>query len=396
MVKESLTKNLGATKPNDNMFDITLTCNANDTICKKVKTAFDTAVQMISSTFILNSRISLNASYVSFCNGVPNCPNSIVLGQAAPANWILMQDDDNAQRLYPQALVKQFQFPTHPKYTDYDIFAMFNSDIAYWFTGDPPIRPDQYDFLYVMLHELFHGLGFGSSWEEYIPGVVTPMPAVNPLKDAEFDLNSPDPQPNDKIRFYEWAFDKYMIFKNGTKTSGVTDELNKFFSGRSGTEADFDSNFGRSKQFLLARRMYLVSQTSRSLAYMLQESNDTLILETSFNPFRQGSSISHVDQSTYIDTSDFLMGAQARNGTTISSLTLATGNFSGIGPKLKKTMETMGYTSLDNPNPYRPSIIDPKTLISSSSNLLKPHYLKVDIGFIITIVTTLSLHILSK
>ncbi|CAG8843436.1 3125_t:CDS:1, partial [Racocetra persica] len=71
--------NLNAAIKNDTMFDITLTCNANDTICSKVKIAFDTAAQIISSTFILNSRISLNASYISFCNGISNCPNAIIL-----------------------------------------------------------------------------------------------------------------------------------------------------------------------------------------------------------------------------------------------------------------------------------------------------------------------------
>ncbi|CAG8527820.1 1899_t:CDS:2, partial [Dentiscutata erythropus] len=329
MVKETTKSKLSAATPNVTMFDINLTCNANDTICQKVKIAFDTATQIISSTFILNSRIILNASYVSFCNGIPNCPYEIVLGQAAPSNWILMQDDDNVQRLYPQALVKQFQLPTHPTYTSYDIFAMFNSDIPYWFSGDPPIRPDQYDFLYVMLHELFHGLGFGSSWEEYVTGIVTPMPALDPMSTEEFDLDSTDPQASDKIKFYEWAFDKYMTFSNGTKTSSVTTQLNKFFSGRSGTQLDFENNFYKSNQYSLAKKMHSLTQTPQSLAFILQESNDSLILETSFNPFRQGSSISHVDGTTYTNTSDFLMGAQARNGTTITSLASATGNFSG-------------------------------------------------------------------
>lgn len=81
MITEPLKKNkLNKAIKNDTMFDIILTCNANNTICSKVKVAFDTAAQIISSTFILNNRISLNASYISFCNGVPNCPNSNVLG----------------------------------------------------------------------------------------------------------------------------------------------------------------------------------------------------------------------------------------------------------------------------------------------------------------------------
>ena len=59
--------------------------------------------------------------------------------------------------------------PEHPQIAPYDIQAIFNSKMDYWFEGDPvPMLATQIDILYVVLHELVHGLGFVSSWDDYL------------------------------------------------------------------------------------------------------------------------------------------------------------------------------------------------------------------------------------
>ncbi|CAG8764296.1 429_t:CDS:2, partial [Acaulospora colombiana] len=121
------------------MFSFNLTCIANDTICEKVENALEYAINVVSSYLILNTPIILNASFTSFCGLIPNCSDSDVLGLGSPSRWLLMQDDDDVQRLYPQALVKQFQLKTHLAYDQADILVDFNSDNSYWFEGDPPI-----------------------------------------------------------------------------------------------------------------------------------------------------------------------------------------------------------------------------------------------------------------
>ncbi|CAB4415598.1 unnamed protein product [Rhizophagus irregularis] len=70
------------------------------------------------------------------------------IGLAGPQRlYSLLSDDDKIERIYPQALVKQFQFPEHPQYDEFDIFIRFNSRMDFYFTDDTtPIGPLQYDF----------------------------------------------------------------------------------------------------------------------------------------------------------------------------------------------------------------------------------------------------------
>ncbi|CAG8731290.1 8955_t:CDS:2, partial [Funneliformis mosseae] len=98
--------------------------------------------------------------------------------------------------------------------------------------------------------------------------------------------------------------------------------------------------------------------------------SDAVILETAINPFVQGSSVSHMDFATYLNTSDFLMMYKAVVGKTIEELIKDGGNYPGgvIGPKLKLMLETIGYTTEDNPNPYKPKPFKEEKAISSAIN----------------------------
>src|SRR5688572_24015139 len=80
----------------------------------------------------------------------------ITLGQAGATRYISLKDDDGIYRLYPQPLVKQFQFEKHAKFFEFDIFAEFNAFMPFWFEGDPEIQPLQVDFKSVVVHELIH------------------------------------------------------------------------------------------------------------------------------------------------------------------------------------------------------------------------------------------------
>ncbi|CAG8455196.1 13398_t:CDS:2, partial [Acaulospora morrowiae] len=374
-------------------FDIKLKCDASDTICKKVNISFQNASAIISSYLILDVPIVLNASFVSFCGSNPKCPESGILGLGAPTRWLLMQDDDSAQRLYPQALVKQFQLNKHLTYDQFDIFVSFNSDKSFWFQGDPPMRSDQYDFLYLMLHEIHHGLGFSSAWDTYYDyRILTPLPAIDPINGGGYGLYTKDPGNNDKIKFYELAFDKYMILlSNGTKTSTITNKINEFFIGGSKTLSDFYDDFPHSPQYRIARDMYQRATTAKTLGFLPQNTSNisqAVILETSFYPYRVGSSISHVDGVTYTNTSDFLMKAFATNGKTLAQIISIGGNYTlgPIGPKLKQVMETLGYKTSDNLNPYVPRIVENGTTSSFSGRTFKPWDLKFRMVLVIMII----------
>jgi len=153
---------------NDTMFQIKVTCSVNDEKCDKAKKAFYGGGKTISNTLRLKEKITVNAK---FCVGKSDsCPvGDRVIGITLPNKlYSLLSDDDKLERIYPQALVKQFQFPRHPQYDDFDISIFINAGIDFHFTDDiTPINPSQYDIEFTITHELLHGLGFYSFWGPY-------------------------------------------------------------------------------------------------------------------------------------------------------------------------------------------------------------------------------------
>ncbi|GBB84486.1 hypothetical protein RclHR1_11050003 [Rhizophagus clarus] len=357
------------TQPNnESMFVITFNCGIkNDVLCNKAKNAFETAGKILSTVLLINTPIQLNASFLDFCASLGKCPNGsglVILGGATPARTIPLQDDDGLVRLYPQALVKQFQFEQHPSFGPFDIMALFNAGGAsFWFDGDPPITHDQQDFLYVILHEIVHGLGFASGWGDYIndqPEALTP----------EISITSNDPSGRFKINgFLETAFDRYLIhIPTGKKISAFTGNLNKFQKDVDlifQNELDFKTKFRNSPQYEIAKEMMSYSITPNALGFLPRGFNkavESVVLETRLRPYQTGSSVSHVDFQKYNNTSDFLMKFMADHGANLDSL-IATRNGNNneghnavIGPNLKLVLETLGYSTPEYTNSYKPSV----------------------------------------
>jgi len=140
---------------------------------KITEIAFKNAATVVSNTFDFNVPIIVNASFVNLYDD----SEYELLGSAGPAKLIPLMDDDGMTRLYPQALVKQLQLPNHYEFNDYDISAEFNSDNSrFWFRGDREIGEEQVDLELLIIHELLHGLGFASSWDDYFnDGILTPL-----------------------------------------------------------------------------------------------------------------------------------------------------------------------------------------------------------------------------
>ncbi len=300
--------------------------------------------------------------------------HSLIGSAVSLRNMILKDDDDDddISRIYPQALVKQLNRQDHPEFLGYDVLALFNSEANYWFeeddNGNEEIGQDQFDFLFVIVHELIHGLGFTTGWSDYInnnqeektiPRVLTPQISakVNSVT-GEVIFEG----------FLENIFDKYLVIFTSSslissnsnsnnsnhykKLSDITKELNKFAGGIGAifkSRDDFFSAFKASPQYKLALELMKYATIPKSIGFLPKVNNnkgydDIIMLETSINPYTTGSSICHLDYITYSMNSDFLMRFLQDRGFTLNEEIQLGGDYKGgaIGPKLRLILESLG------------------------------------------------------
>ncbi|CAG8589230.1 6856_t:CDS:1 [Funneliformis mosseae] len=340
---------------NSNLIQVTLDCQIYDQkTCNKVENTFKLAGEIINYALVLNTPIIVDA--VFFPMGSSN-----VLGGAIASRLFSITDEDNTERLYPQALVKQLRLPISVQYASSDIKARFNSLKDWYFPDDEgPIRPDQNDILNTVLHELIHGLGFFSSWKNYIDAELQiPTSGLTPLISYNSNITTDLPiGPFEFMGFYETIFDKFIIINNDgkqDKLSTLANELNQF-SGRNKqfNLSSFNNEFQNSPQFEAAKKVLSLSTVKNSLIFMAKgtkKTKDGFVLETSLETYAAGSSIVHVDFNKYSHDSDFLMIYNSVAGVTMNELIIKSGNRTGsaIGPKLLGALSSIGYTLADNP-----------------------------------------------
>ncbi|KAG5463131.1 MAG: hypothetical protein BJ554DRAFT_1571 [Olpidium bornovanus] len=245
-------------------------------------------------------------------------------------------------RAYPQALVKQLNLPQHQRFTGSDIYAQFNSAAKFHFPGDPtPMAAGQSDFLFVVLHEMIHGLGFTSSWDDYVnqaPSALTP--GISGASTREGFVFS---------GFVENAFDRFLVeTATNAPVSARTAALNKIFSGPSTTFASlqaFTTAVQASDIFKTnAGEMFRLSTTAQSLAFVTA-GKQKLSLETSLSPYQPGSSVSHADLKTFSDTR-----FRVDPGVSLADA-VQKGEGGPLGPTLLGVLESLGYATKANPNP---------------------------------------------
>ncbi|CAG8461080.1 13491_t:CDS:2 [Cetraspora pellucida] len=362
--------------------NIAVRTNCDDPKLDRVIEAFIDAGSILSSVLYLRSSIVVNISAYDFCADDPLCNGDYAYdpGYAQPTLLYLLKDDDGVERLYPQSLVKQFNFSSDPEYNYPDIYGEFNLGLNYWFKDDPPIKYNQYDFLGLILHELCHGLGFQTSWSTWSPDesaqYITPMLMTE--EDYEY-LWEDRYDPNKRVSwmgFRENIFDKYLVFTNtGNYVSNKTALLNEFFSNDiKGSYYDFQQKFMSSPQYAIAKDMMNISTQPQTLGLVnwnltshhtqgAFNISDLFVVDTTSSVFDPYNSINHVDFTIYTNTSDFLMRNQLFPGETLSGDIMLGGKFhngqlvGAIGPKLKRFFETMGYGTYSRPNhSYMPKL----------------------------------------
>ncbi|KAJ9061161.1 hypothetical protein DSO57_1023290 [Entomophthora muscae] len=342
---------------NKNMIQTSLSCTVSQDICNLVSNTFNTAGIYLSNVIQFNTPVTVQASFYSFCNVSNDCSQTqVTLGQAAAARSVALRDNDGQERLYPQSLVKQIKLTPMPRVSSFDIVAEFNSDANFWFpgSGGTPSRT-QVDFLLVVSHELLHGLGFASAYNDYftddIPQALTPNPELGRSSSGQLAVTG----------FYENVFDRHVSLLGTDMTlSNFTAQFNEFASKskvyRSSNE--LIAAFQSSPQYSLGQRVLKMATTPGGMGYLTGKQtpttpNGTLILETSLNPFAVGSSISHVAYKPYSNTEEFLMRYEMAPGSSLSSLVQGLGSWGSepYGPAVVAVLEKMGYPTNEHPDP---------------------------------------------
>ncbi|RHZ78992.1 hypothetical protein Glove_153g51 [Diversispora epigaea] len=346
-----------------NMFEIDFSCDGNtsNATCEKAKSSFETAGMIISSALKLKRKIKVNAVFTKFCGVFLDCGGKPgPLGYGRPDRFIQLKDKDGVVRLYPQALVKQFDSVDHPEYNKYDITANFNSEsTAFWFSGDPnPPTSEQVDFRIVIVHEFIHGLGLLTQWADYFnPTTIALTPFPSFLRN------------NGTITFtgfQETVFDKHLVFTNNNNINNpekyltsVREKINTFAGGpKANTKFDnsssFTASFVNSSNYNYAKNLLTKAITSGTIGFLphnAKNNNDILLIETSLNPFLSGSNLNHLDNNTYANTRDFAMRWRFQRGVTLETLYIANGgdksNSCVIGPNTIKILETIGYQTIN-------------------------------------------------
>jgi len=328
------------------MFKFVYNCASNNAgACNRMKSAIAKSARYLSTTFNFKSPVIVNATHYDFCSQELEKPCGLQnnIAKAGADMFYALEDKDGLERLYPQALVKQYQFPSNPKFSQFDITVELNAaaDEVAWIDGDPPIQEKQADAFYIVTHELLHGLGFLSGWRA-LPDkngeIIGLLPPITQRDDKTFENNQEVNVSSPSVR--EVIFDKYMIFlSDGSHVSEITKQLD---------ESLLKTNDLGPSEIQLIRKMYeLSSNTPKSFGFLPKDSKDikdAVILETSI-PYTFGSSISHVDHETYMKTPDFLMMFAAIPGMTIDEIVSHVNGNPGeyIGPKTRSVFTYLGY-----------------------------------------------------
>ncbi|KAJ3367676.1 hypothetical protein GGF31_007136 [Allomyces arbusculus] len=372
-------------------FQIKFTCDATDqAFCRNAESALQRAAQRIASVFKFRRTMTVSVAMFLPCDtSTPDpqsCDEYSTLGFALPTTRIpVIHKDDGVTYMYPTPLLKQLDLAGVAEgqvpWPEYDILARFNSLRNWWFsTSGTNMNSTQRDLEFVATHELYHGLGFGDDLAmsnqfdqkspELLPYYNSFPPESQPPPSAT--VNTMPYNGNVFFRFAEpsiWnrftyladrpVLDYYKVLNDtfnalvqakspslqtvnvaGTKSvayspASVISALQR--NDKAGTIMEALHTYGTTAN-------KLVFKTSVWPAGTTLTSN--LVLESSLDPFMDGSSLAHTTIAANV-TSEFLMvyATAVRSFKTAIDATKAPA--SGIGPITKDVLLAMGYTSAD-------------------------------------------------
>jgi hypothetical protein len=245
------------------------------------RNAFEFAVAIWERTISspVTIRVSANWEDLSMPSAGSGPVDSRILGAASPATFFRndLFPRARASAWYPIALAEKIAGRDLNPTNQPDIVASFNRRVTNWFfgTGGNP-APNQLDFVSVILHEIGHGLGFSAYLDVAQNG------------NGQISINGFNNVPSIYATFIANEAGSFLTdttaFRRPSRQLGrelVSDALY------------FESSFAKSRNN--NRRIKLYAPTT----------------------FEDGSSISHLDNTTYRNSPDALMTPFSNNGESI-------------------------------------------------------------------------------
>ncbi|KXS18763.1 hypothetical protein M427DRAFT_199039 [Gonapodya prolifera JEL478] len=335
------------------MFQATLTCTVADlNLCAKVQTALDSAGARITKVIGVTTPILVSATFTSYCSTFGTCGGT-TLGQA----------------LYKNGGSAGFGASTGPapiaQATTYDIKAMFNADAAFWFQGDPAIASTQYDFEATATHELLHGMGFLSGWNEWFyvgQGYLTP--AYYMYATGLWAYWAPP-----------YLFDIFMVDKTGLPVTRYYTTLVTTYPGDptltlDDLTADFEDNGGAA--YDAAYSVYQLGTALRRTVTSRPKANPftnaSSYLWTKPGIYKDGTALHHLEDA-YNNTADFLMISYIPAGFTLDAqINLYSTQAWGVfGPQTLSILYSMGWPILQPQSSVTTSVSTGSTSTSTAS-----------------------------
>ncbi|KAJ3361786.1 hypothetical protein GGF32_006961 [Allomyces javanicus] len=350
------------------MFQFALSCTAAvpTARCSAMATTLKTAGAIYSNLLNLTQTVTVKAVYRSFCND-PAAPllagsalngtdsalvNSTVadkkstappsastntkkcsdrlrdaLGSAYPSSqWNLygLVGVDPVYT-YPQALAKQLVV-SPLQWGESDITAQLNADANLWFEGDQPIGPDQTDALYLVVHELLHGMGLSSSWNAYAQDYSLDTPTTHflsphPLVAAAATSSTPQQFAGflphaifDKFLFNTVSQMPLRVYAYLMQTCAVTDKSSGKLRALPATE--FYTKFLASQVGPFAQDLYRATTTPGGIAFVFPDLVPSVANATAASDAGSGGDTAPAAGGAQVSTGDGGASDSTNGGTT--------------------------------------------------------------------------------
>ncbi|KAI3657021.1 hypothetical protein MP638_007293 [Amoeboaphelidium occidentale] len=363
--------------------------------CPNVVASFKKAGDYITKIISIVEPVTVHGVLYSFCDnpqelidgGAEASQCGSILGAGSPSSFLQLGGKEFPDALFAQPLARQVLAQTgrtsastraSASFSQYDLEMKFNSDQNFYFSAEVmklskaratprPIANNQFDFLFVVLHEMLHGLGFFSMWNLNLAGVSN-LP-------SSFDANRAlSPQllqdsSTGELFPVSSVFDLFIVSNTRNGVKKWVDVQKTFSTGFEATASQQQT----SSALNAAQQLYRDATTPGVVRFVYPQfifdssesswtklSTFDTVLNTRYSPFVSGSSLAHNDD-VYKSGSDFLMTAALEPGVSMEVL-MNNGIFSPLGKRATAVLVAMGYT----PQPAVADVLG-RTIASSAT-----------------------------